>query len=62
MARPPQVLLVYPEFPPSYWGFQYALELVGMIPALRVGRSVHVLPVLAVIILVVRLVSERIVL
>ena len=29
MARPPQVLLVYPEFPPSYWGFQYALELVG---------------------------------
>ncbi len=22
-------LLVYPEFPPSYWGFQYSLELVG---------------------------------
>ncbi len=22
-------LLVYPEFPPSYWGFQYALELIG---------------------------------
>ena len=36
--------------------------LVGMAPALRLGRSVHLLPVLAVIILVVRLVSERIVL
>jgi radical SAM superfamily enzyme YgiQ (UPF0313 family) len=23
------VLLVYPRFPPSYWGFQYALELTG---------------------------------
>jgi radical SAM superfamily enzyme YgiQ (UPF0313 family) len=22
-------LLVYPHFPPSYWGFQYALELMG---------------------------------
>jgi len=22
-------LLVYPEFPPSYWGFRYALELLG---------------------------------
>jgi radical SAM superfamily enzyme YgiQ (UPF0313 family) len=22
-------LLVYPRFPPSYWGFQYALELMG---------------------------------
>jgi radical SAM superfamily enzyme YgiQ (UPF0313 family) len=22
-------LLVYPRFPPSYWGFQYALELTG---------------------------------
>ncbi|KAB2962359.1 MAG: B12-binding domain-containing radical SAM protein, partial [Thermoanaerobaculia bacterium] len=29
MASSPKVLLVYPEFPPSYWGFQYALELVG---------------------------------
>lgn len=29
MVRSPRVLLVYPEFPPSYWGFQYALELVG---------------------------------
>ena len=25
----PRALLVYPEFPPSYWGFQYALELLG---------------------------------
>jgi len=25
----PHALLVYPEFPPSYWGFRYALELVG---------------------------------
>ncbi len=25
----PRALLVYPEFPPSYWGFRYALELVG---------------------------------
>ena len=24
-----RALLVYPEFPPSYWGFRYALELVG---------------------------------
>ena len=23
------VLLVYPRFPPSYWGFQYSLELIG---------------------------------
>ena len=22
-------LLVYPRFPPSYWGFQYAIELMG---------------------------------
>jgi radical SAM superfamily enzyme YgiQ (UPF0313 family) len=22
-------LLVYPQFPPSYWGFQYAIELMG---------------------------------
>ena len=29
MVRSSKVLLVYPEFPPSYWGFQYALELVG---------------------------------
>jgi len=25
----PHALLVYPEFPPSYWGFRYALELAG---------------------------------
>jgi radical SAM superfamily enzyme YgiQ (UPF0313 family) len=24
-----RALLVYPRFPPSYWGFQYALELLG---------------------------------
>jgi len=25
----PKILLVYPAFPPSYWGFQYAIELMG---------------------------------
>jgi len=25
----PRALLIYPEFPPSYWGFRYALELLG---------------------------------
>jgi radical SAM superfamily enzyme YgiQ (UPF0313 family) len=25
----PRALLVYPEFPPSYWDFRYALELLG---------------------------------
>lgn len=25
----PNALFVYPKFPPSYWGFQYALEFVG---------------------------------
>ena len=25
----PNALLVYPKFPPSYWGMQYALEFVG---------------------------------
>ncbi len=25
----PNALLVYPEFPPSYWGYQYALDFVG---------------------------------
>ncbi len=25
----PRALLVYPEFPPSYWGFRYALEFLG---------------------------------
>ncbi len=25
----PNALLVYPEFPPSYWGMKYALEFVG---------------------------------
>jgi radical SAM superfamily enzyme YgiQ (UPF0313 family) len=25
----PKALLVYPEFPPSYWGFRYALEFAG---------------------------------
>jgi len=29
MVGSPKALLVYPEFPPSYWGFQYALELAG---------------------------------
>src|SRR5512140_3813212 len=31
MPEPPtrNALLVYPRFPPSYWGFQYALELMG---------------------------------
>lgn len=27
--RTRNALLVYPRFPPSYWGFQYALELMG---------------------------------
>ncbi|KAB2969254.1 MAG: lmo0937 family membrane protein [Thermoanaerobaculia bacterium] len=38
------------------------LWLVGMVPALGVGRSIHILPVVAVIVLIVRLVSARIVL
>jgi hypothetical protein len=25
----PNALLVYPEFPPSYWGAQFALNFVG---------------------------------
>ncbi len=25
----PNALLVYPEFPPSYWGFKYALDFLG---------------------------------
>ena len=25
----PNALFVYPEFPPSYWGFKYALEFLG---------------------------------
>lgn len=29
VASMPHALLVYPEFPPSYWGFRYALELAG---------------------------------
>ncbi len=28
-ARTYNALLVYPRFPPSYWGFQYAIELLG---------------------------------
>lgn len=28
-SAPRRALLVYPRFPPSYWGFQYALELLG---------------------------------
>lgn len=28
-ARTINTLLVYPEFPPSYWGFRYAIELLG---------------------------------
>ena len=27
--RTRNALLVYPRFPPSYWGFQYAIELMG---------------------------------
>jgi radical SAM superfamily enzyme YgiQ (UPF0313 family) len=27
--QPRNALLIYPGFPPSYWGFQYALELLG---------------------------------
>lgn len=38
------------------------LWLAGMVPAFGVGRSIHILPVLAAIILIVRLVSARIVL
>lgn len=29
MTEAPKALLVYPEFPPSYWGFHYALEIAG---------------------------------
>ena len=25
----PNVLLVYPKFPMSYWGFQHAMDFVG---------------------------------
>ena len=25
----PNALLIYPEFPPSYWGAHFALEFVG---------------------------------
>ncbi|MDE0505908.1 MAG: radical SAM protein, partial [Candidatus Poribacteria bacterium] len=25
----PNALLVYPEFPPSYWGYNYALQFIG---------------------------------
>ena len=25
----PNILLVYPKFPLSYWGFQFAMEFVG---------------------------------
>ncbi len=25
----PNILLVYPKFPLSYWGFQYAMDFVG---------------------------------
>ena len=25
----PNALLVYPEFPPSYWGYNYALDFIG---------------------------------
>ena len=24
-----KALFVYPEFPPSYWGFKFALDFVG---------------------------------
>src|ERR1700722_18994904 len=29
MQAPVRILLVYPEFPTTYWGFQHSLELVG---------------------------------
>jgi hypothetical protein len=29
MDHSPKLLLVYPELPPSYRGFRYALELMG---------------------------------
>ncbi len=29
MKHAQNALLVYPEFPPSYWGFRYAIELAG---------------------------------
>jgi hypothetical protein len=38
-----------------------ALWLVGMVRALGVGRAIHVLPAVAVLILIVRLVSARVV-
>ena len=25
----PNALFVYPKFPPSYWGFKYALDFLG---------------------------------
>ena len=28
-------LLVYPEFPPSYWGYTYALDFVGKKSAMQ---------------------------
>ena len=29
MPTHPNALLVYPEFPPSYWGYNYALDFIG---------------------------------
>ena len=29
MNPTPKALLVYPRFPPSYWGFRYAVEMLG---------------------------------
>ena len=26
----PHALLVYPEYPPSYWGMNFALEISGL--------------------------------
>lgn len=39
-----------------------ALWWVGLVAPFRVGRSIHLLPVMAVVLVIVRLVSERIVL
>ena len=31
----PKTLLIYPEYPPSYWGMHYALEIFGIKAAFR---------------------------
>jgi hypothetical protein len=39
-----------------------AVWWVGMVAPFHVGRSIHILPVLAALLLIVRLVTERVVL